>query len=137
MRQHLWRGVIGAVWLFSPLAFAEVTGDAVLRGSGADQSEQSTSKIAEEAKPWGLSSQDYQHYLKEMAEGPNRLWWKEIDPPQVLGMNAKTDEERMKYAKIEVELDQERAEKEIEFQHTYTQAFRELYPNAKPISEAS
>ncbi len=137
MHQRLWRRVVVAVWLVSPLAFAEVTGDAMLRGSGADQSEQSRSTLAEEAKPWGLSSQEYQQYLNEMAEGPNQLWWKDIDPPQVLGMNAKTEEERLKYAKIDVELDQERAAKEIAFQEAYTAAFRELYPNAKPIREAS
>lgn len=91
---------------------------------------------ASEAKQWGLTEADYRKYLDEMKEGMNARWWHDIDPPQVLGMNAKSDAERMKYARIDVQLDRERAVKEIAFQHAYNKAFRELYPEAKPISES-
>jgi len=109
-------------------------GDANLRGS-LEPSDQAESTIAQDAKLWGLTSDDYQKYLREMSEGPNGYWWKNIDPPQVLGMNATTPEEQMKYAKIDVQLDQERASKELSFQHAYSKAFNELYPGALMIQE--
>ena len=108
--------------------------DANLRGS-LTQSDQAEPTIAQEAKLWGLTPDDYQKYLSEMSEGPNNYWWKNIDPPQVLGMNATTPEEQMKYAKIDVQLDQERASKELSFQHAYSKAFNELYPGALMIQE--
>ncbi len=105
-----------------------------VQGSVA-QPAKSDETIAQEAQLWGLSSEDYKKYLKEMSEGPNSYWWKNIDPPQVLGMNATTPEEQMKYAKIDVQLDQERASKELSFQHAYSKAFNELYPGALMIQE--
>jgi len=86
------------------------------------------------ATMWGLTTNEYQHYLKEMATTPSARWWKHLDPPQVLGQNATTEEERMTYAEIDVRLDQERASREVAFQHAYDTAFAKLYPHAKLVS---
>lgn len=115
-------------------AFANQTGDAQLQGGVVTQNQQSQTDLEQTAKMWGLTTDEYKQYLKEMANTPSGHWWKKIDPPQVLGMNAKTEEERMKFARIDVKLDQERASREIAFQHAYDKAFAEAYPNAKPIN---
>lgn len=90
--------------------------------------------IDQKAKMWGLTTDEYKQYLKEMATTPSNHWWKNLDPPQVLGQNATTENERMKYAEIDVRLDQERAGREVAFQHAYDKAFAKLYPHAKLIS---
>ena len=90
--------------------------------------------IDQKAKMWGLTTDEYNQYLKEMATTPSSHWWKNIDPPQVLGQNATTENERMKYAEIDVRLDQERAGREVAFQHAYDKAFAKLYPHAKLIA---
>ena len=125
---------------------AHQSGDASLHNGLANQTSQQqvnqrvnqqfnkNINVERQAEKWGLTKEDYQQYQKEMANTPSGHWWKNLDPSQVLGMNAKTEEERMKFAKIDVQLDYQRASKEIDFQHAYSQAFAELYPNAKPIN---
>jgi integrating conjugative element protein (TIGR03759 family) len=85
------------------------------------------------AESWHLSTSDYKTYLDKMKSDKVKKWWGKIDPPQVLGMTAKTNDEMMKYARVDVQLDHERAEKEIKFQHAYNKAFDQLYPGAKII----
>lgn len=115
-------------------------GDASLNNQNTQSSQQeqiNQISIDQKAKMWGLTTDQYKEYLTEMSDTPSGYWWKDIDPPQVLGMNAKTDEERMQYARIDVQVDQERASKEIDFQHAYDRAFAEAYPRAKIIDNQS
>ena len=134
----------GIVWLSlvacltAATAFGESAvsgGDANLRGS-LDPSAQAEPTIAQDANLWGLSSSEYQKYLNEMnQEGPSSYWWKNVDPPQVLGMNAKTEEERIKYVKIFAALDHDRVTRELAFEKDYQKVRKEMYPNEKPIDD--
>jgi len=128
---------MGASLLIATTTFAEQTGDISLKGRAISRVEQSQVTLQQTAKMWGLTANEYTQYLQEMANTPSARWWKDIDPPQVLGMNAKTQAERMKYARIDAKLDMQRAGKEIAFQHAYNKAFAELYPNAKLIGQGS
>lgn len=115
-------------------AFAEQTNDAAMKSTQINGSKSNAMTLSQKAKMWGLTNDQYKRYLKEMATTPSARWWKKLDPPQVLGMNATTENERMEFATIDVRVDQERASREIAFQHAYDKAFAKLYPNAKLIA---
>ena len=85
------------------------------------------------AKMWGLTKEEYLQYQKQIQNTPSAKWWQQLDPPQVLGMNATTKIERMHYAKIDVALDQIKVAKELAFQRAYAKAFSQRYPHAKLI----
>ncbi len=115
-------------------AFAEQTSHVTVQGVGVNKSQTPTTSIAQQAKVWGLSKDQYRQYLTDMATTPSARWWKDLDPPQVLGMNATTENERMEFAMIDVRIDHDRATREIAFQHAYNKAFAKLFPNAKLIA---
>jgi integrating conjugative element protein (TIGR03759 family) len=125
--------VLLAGFAFHQAAFAEQISQISLRDNQV-QGQDYHMTITQTAKMWGLTADQYKQYLKEMATTPSAHWWKKLDPPQVLGMNATTENERMEFATIDVRVDQERASKEIAFQHAYNKAFEKLYPNAKLIA---
>jgi len=126
--------ILAASLLDVTTAFAKQTNDTPLRDIVISQNQKAQITIDQRANMWDLTVDDYKQYLTEMANTPSSRWWKDIDPPQVLGMNAKTEEERMKYARIDVQLDKERTSREIAFQHAYDKAFASAYPNSKPIN---
>ena len=125
-------GMIVVSFLCVTTTYAEQSSNTVVSNDNADTTSTALS-LSAKAKMWHLTTEQYHQYLHEMKNTPSGHWWKNIDPPQVLGMNAKTDAERMAYAKIDVQLDHSRASSEIAFQHAYSEAFATLYPNAKLI----
>lgn len=75
-----------------------------------------TKKDKVRAKNWNLSNSDYAKYKYVMEYMPRGTWTPELDPPIVLGNLAKTHKERMRYAKIMNELEQDRRLREVQFQ---------------------
>lgn len=112
---------------------AKQRGDVQLQHDAENQTQHNHNTIQKTAQQWGLTKDEYKQYLKEMNNPTNKRWWQHLDPPQVLGMNAQTQAQQMKYARIDAKLDHERSSKEIAFQHAYSKAYAQLYPNAKPI----
>lgn len=113
---------------------AKQMGDVQLQPDAGSQIDSDTNTIQKTAQQWGLTKDEYKQYLKEMNKPTTKRWWQHLDPPQVLGMNAKSQAERMQYARIDAKLDHERASKEIAFQHAYSKAYAQLYPQAKLIA---
>lgn len=81
------------------------------------------------AKIWGISSSEYSQYLWEMGNTPSGQWYKQLDPAEVLMINASDDNQRMKYAKIVAQNAHDRGDKEIAAQVAYSRAWQILYPN--------
>jgi hypothetical protein len=84
---------------------------------------------------WGLSANEYAHYLQLMENSPNGLHYRDqhLDPSWILGMNAKTEEERRKYVTLAVLHERERMAKLLVFQQAFDRVQRELFPDNKPI----
>lgn len=95
-----------------------------------NSSEQQSKQSAGE---WGLSEEEWSRYQKIMKEGSRGIWSPNLDPLTVLGIEASSDTERMKYARLLARKEFERVEKELRFQLAYDAAFKELYPNITPI----
>ena len=92
--------------------------------------------LQDQASAWGLKSEDYHHYLWLMNNTPSSHWYKQLDPAEVLALNAKDPTEMMQYAKIQAKNMHVRITRELAFDKIYRQAYLELYPHEKAIQSS-
>lgn len=88
------------------------------------------------AREWGLTPQEWTRYRTVM-EGPRGIYSPGLDPLTALGIEAKSAEERRRYAELQVQAERQRIDKELAYQRAYDQAFARLYPNEKVIQISS
>ncbi|MDP8189080.1 TIGR03759 family integrating conjugative element protein [Pasteurella skyensis] len=86
----------------------------------------------DEWSEWGLTHEDWIHY-KKLKEGPIGIWTPNLDPLTTLGIEAKTESERRRFAELLAKVEYARAEKILAFQLAYDKAFARLYPNQLPF----
>ncbi len=91
----------------------------------------------DQAKQWGLSNEDYQHYLWLMKNTPSGKWYAQLDPAEVLALNADSQNDMMKYAQAQARNMHIRVTRELAFNRLYGEAYKQLYPNEKPIQSSS
>ena len=84
---------------------------------------------------WGLTPDEWQRYT-EILRGPRGQWTPNLDPLTALGVHARTETERRRYAELLVALEFERAERELAFQRAYDAAAARLYPQLQPVTIA-
>lgn len=94
-------------------------------------------RIKNDAVMWGLTVSQYVHYERLMKNTPSGHWYKNLDPAEVLALNASSQNRMMRYAKIQARLMHQRVTRELTFNLLYTRAYQELYPNEKPIMPRS
>lgn len=81
---------------------------------------------------WGLNREEWSRY-EELKQGSRGIWTPNLDPLTMLGVEARTAQERDRIAELLVKKEYARAEKEIAFQIAYTEAFERLYPGQLPF----
>ncbi len=86
------------------------------------------SQPMQRAEAWGLRLEEWERYETLMQE-QRGLWSPNLDPITVLGIHARSEEERRRYAELAVEQERARVEAELAFQRAYDDAWRRLYPN--------
>lgn len=86
------------------------------------------SQRTQRAEAWGLRVEEWERYETLMQE-QRGLWSPNLDPIMVLGIHARSEEERRRYAELAVEQERARVEAELAFQRAYDDAWRRLYPN--------
>ncbi|MFV9650440.1 TIGR03759 family integrating conjugative element protein [Pseudomonas citrulli] len=99
------------------------------------QDTQSTSlgrSHSEQAASWGLTEQEWTRF-EQIQAGPRGFWSPNLDPLTTLGVEAETDQERRRYAELQVALEAKRAERELAYQNAYTAAWAKLFPGLVPI----
>ncbi|WP_080034220.1 TIGR03759 family integrating conjugative element protein, partial [Pseudomonas syringae] len=84
------------------------------------------------ARDWHLSPQEWQRY-QTLMQSSRGVYSPGLDPLTALGIEARTDEERRRYAELQVKAEAQRTAKELAYQHAYDDAFKRLYPNQMPI----
>jgi integrating conjugative element protein (TIGR03759 family) len=67
-------------------------------------------------------------------EGPLGIQSPGLDPVTALGIEARTAEERRRYAELQVQLEMRRVDKILAFQRAYDDAFRRLHPNLRRVN---
>ncbi|WP_242200241.1 MULTISPECIES: TIGR03759 family integrating conjugative element protein [unclassified Pseudomonas] len=87
---------------------------------------------SEQAGSWGLTEQEWTRF-EQIQAGPRGFWSPNLDPLTALGVEAQTDQERQRYAELQVALEAKRAERELAYQNAYTAAWAKLFPGLLPI----
>lgn len=82
------------------------------------------------ASEWGLTQQEYQRYSLLM-QGSRGIYSPGLDPLTALGIEARTDEERRRFAELQVRAERRRVDKELAYQRAYDEANARLYPGEK------
>jgi integrating conjugative element protein (TIGR03759 family) len=80
------------------------------------------------ARYWGLKLDDYRRYQALMKGVRGAISDPRISPIEVLGIHARDDAERRKYAEMFARLMAEDTQRVLEFQLEYDRAFRRLHP---------
>ena len=84
------------------------------------------------ARDWGLSVEEYQRYRSLMA-GPLGVYSPNLDPLTALGMEARSDEERNRYAELQAKAEAERTRKLLAYQNAYDDAWKRLNPSGRRV----
>ena len=87
---------------------------------------------SEQAANWGLTEQEWTRF-EQIQAGPRGFWSPNLDPLTALGVEAQTDQERQRYAELQVTLEAKRVERELAYQNAYTAAWAKLFPGLLPI----
>jgi integrating conjugative element protein (TIGR03759 family) len=87
---------------------------------------------SEQAASWGLTEQEWTRF-EQIQAGPRGFWSPNLDPLTALGIEAQSDQERQRYAELQVALEAKRAERELAYQNAYTAAWAKLFPGLLPI----
>ena len=82
---------------------------------------------------WGLQPQEWTRY-RELMDGPLGIYSPNLDPLSALGIEARTDEERRRYAELQVQIEARRVEKLLAYQRAYDEAWQRLNPDMQRVN---
>jgi len=85
------------------------------------------------ASDWGLQPQEWQRY-RELMEGPLGTYSPNLDPLSALGIEARSHEERRRYAELQVKAEARRVEKLLAYQRAYDEAWQRLNPGMQRVN---
>lgn len=84
------------------------------------------------AHDWELEVDEWTRY-RALMQGPLGIYAPHLDPLTALGIEARTDEERRRYAELQVRAEARRVEKMLAYQRTYDAAWKRLYPTLQRV----
>lgn len=85
------------------------------------------------ARTWGLRSEEWTRY-RQLMLGPLGIYSPNLDPLTALGIEARSDEERSRYAELQVQAEARRAEKLLAYQRAYDAAWQRLAPGMQRVN---
>jgi integrating conjugative element protein (TIGR03759 family) len=100
-----------------------------------NQSTQVQQTAIAQARQWHLSVNEWDRY-KKLLRGIDGYRSQKLDPITELGIRARSDAGRARYARKLARLEHERIQRVLAFQKAYDAAWKQLYPNEKPIQTA-
>lgn len=91
-------------------------------------------QMTQSAQEWGLTTEEWQRYeeLKKGRRGVLSPW---LDPLTMLGIEARSDEERRHFAELTVKQEFQRVEAELAFQREVNSAWVRVYPGVLPVQD--
>lgn len=116
-------------------AFAQqpVTQNAPAQPSRIVRSQIEPAHDARLAREWGLRDDEWSRY-RELMEGPLGIQSPGLDPLSALGIEARSDDERRRYAELQVQAEARRVEKLLAYQHAYDEAWQRLQPGSQRVN---
>jgi len=97
------------------------------------QSQMDSSQDERLAREWGLRSEEWARY-RQLMQGPLGIYSPNLDPLSALGMEARSDEERRRYAELQVQAESLRVEKLLAYQRAYDDAWQRLQPGSQRVN---
>jgi integrating conjugative element protein (TIGR03759 family) len=91
---------------------------------------------AQRAAQWALSTDEWQRYTELMTGIRGSLSPPTLSPIEVLGIHARNDNERRRYAERWAQLLHDDAQRVLAFQRAYDAAWQRLYPDLSLIDTA-
>ena len=73
------------------------------------------------ARDWGLRLEEWARY-RQLMQGPLGVYSPNLDPLTALGIEARSDEERNRYAELHVQAESKRVGKTLAYQRAYDAA---------------
>lgn len=86
------------------------------------------------AKELGLTSEEWQRY-ETLKKGRRGVLSPGLDPLTMLGIEARSDEERRHFAELAVKQEFQRVEAELAFQREVNSAWTRIYPGVLPVQD--
>jgi len=105
----------------------------VVQSARSSQSKIEHSTDVQLAQQWGLRDDELTRY-RELMQGPLGTYSPHLDPLSALGIEARSDEERRRYAELQVQAEARRVEKLLAYQRAYDDAWQRLYPNMQRVN---
>ncbi|PHN53585.1 hypothetical protein AO268_11450 [Pseudomonas sp. ICMP 8385] len=118
------------IGLASALAGGEATSDTRL---SQQRDSRETRSDEQRAEDWGLLAEDWARY-RQLQQGPLGVYSPNLDPLTALGIEARNDEERRRFAELQVLAESARVTKELAYQRAYDQAWKRLYPTLQVVT---
>ncbi|WP_185265982.1 TIGR03759 family integrating conjugative element protein [Halopseudomonas xiamenensis] len=85
------------------------------------------------AAEWGLTDTEWERYESLMA-GRRGILSPGLDPLTALGVEARTDQERRRYAELQARFEYERIERELAYQRSYDEAIQRIAGDQPRVS---
>ena len=128
------RRVAALMWLLAPLSLvrAESAQTTTTEATQIRQTPLASSERAR-AQSWGLSETEWQRYRSLLQGIRGSVSPTTLSPLEVLGIHARDDAERTRYAEQWAIAMRDDAERVLAFQRAYDEANRRLFPNAPLI----
>lgn len=84
------------------------------------------------AREWGLRAEEWSRY-QTLMHGPLGIYSPNLDPLTALGIEARSEDERRRYAELQVQAEARRVQKTLDYQRAYDAAWQRLYPNQQRV----
>ncbi|HBY0996155.1 TPA: TIGR03759 family integrating conjugative element protein [Klebsiella pneumoniae] len=91
-------------------------------------------QMTRSAQEWGLTAEEWQRY-ETLKKGRRGVLSPGLDPLTMLGIEARSDEERRHFAELTVKQEFQRVEAELAFQREVNSAWTRVYPGVLPIQD--
>ncbi|MFB0713551.1 TIGR03759 family integrating conjugative element protein [Buttiauxella noackiae] len=86
------------------------------------------------AQEWGLTTEEWQRF-ETLKKGRRGVLSPGLDPLTMLGIEARSDEERRHFAELTVKQEFQRVEAELAFQREVNSAWVRVYPGVLPVQD--
>ena len=85
------------------------------------------------ARDWGLRPEEWARY-RQLMQGPLGIYSPNLDPLTALGIEARSDEERNRYAELQVQAESRRVGKMLAYQRAYDAAWQRVFPGQQRVN---
>jgi len=126
-----WRGRLAGVVLAGVCGGAlaeEVTQTRIESTTASPTQAQSSAAAVSRAREWGITEAEWRRYQELMGGIRGSLSVAGISPVEVLGIHARNEEERRRYAELWARLRHDDAQRVLAFERAYQDAARRLFP---------